>query len=405
MESRPIPPLSIKQMRAIVAVANTQGFAAAADDLGSSQSSLSRAVREAERSLGAALFRRGWNGAEPTTEGEIAVQCCARAISAICDQNARLAAEAAARPNLLLYLTWAHLDVIAAVVAGGGATAASRLLRTSQPHVSRTLATLATACGQDLFRREPTRLAPLPAANRLVALRERLLAEILPLPAMLRKLAASVGGRVAVGMTPFSEQDLVARAFGALLRLHPHIRLSAVTGSYTMLVEAMRRDELDFVIGVLRDPPRSEDLREVPLYDERIMVVARRDHPCARGLLNVADLARQNWIVAPHGTPIRNYFEELFLRSGAVPPVQTCEIVNFSLAEETILQSDSLALLLYSDRKASALRHELALVAADLPKNRRKVGLTMLTGKTFTPAEQAFLDWLKANHPDAAEVP
>jgi LysR family transcriptional regulator, regulator for genes of the gallate degradation pathway len=388
------PVISIKQMRAIAAVANTQGFRAAAEELRTGQSTLSRTVRDAENSIGATLFRRGWSGAEPTAAGDLVVQSCSRGLSAIAEASARLAATSGDAPKLSANLTWEQLEVVSAVAASGGASAAAKRLGISQPQVSRTLSAAAFACRQPLFRRGSTGLRPLPAVERLVILRERLLAEILPLPGAVRKLSDQVTARVAVGMTPFSEQELVAEVFGTLLRLHPQIRVSAVTGSYAMLVEALRQDELDLVIGALREDP-GLGLATMPLYEERILVVARHDHACAARSVGIEDLARSSWIVAPHGTPIRGYFEELFLQSGVVPPVQTCEIVTFDLAEQMIVRTDSLALLMYSDRKVRLLRGELAMVPVDLPGNRRMVGLTMLAGKQLSRAELAFVERLK----------
>jgi LysR family transcriptional regulator, regulator for genes of the gallate degradation pathway len=390
--------LSIKQMRAIAAVANTQSFRAAAEELGMGQSTLSRTVRDAEASVGMRLFCRGWSGAEPTAAGELVVQSCSRVLSAIADASAQLAATSEDPPKLTAHLNWEQLTIVAAVAASHGASAAAKRLGIAQPQISRSLSAAAFACGQALFRRGSAGLTPLPAAEPLVALRERLLAEILPLPGAIRRLSGQVTARVAVGMTPFSEPELVAQAFGTLLQLHPHIRVSAVTGSYAMLIEALRHDELDFMVGVLREEP-GDDLATIPLYQESILVVARHDHPCAAQSVEVGSLARSSWIVAPHGTPIRGYFEELFLRSGVVPPVQTCEIVTFDLAEKMIVQTESLALLMYSDRKVRTLRKELALVPVELPRNRRMVGLTMRKGKQLSSAEFAFVERLKTGCP------
>lgn len=399
MPSFPSPILSLRQIRAIVAVADAQGFATAAEAIGASQSTLSRAIGDAESALGVTLFRRGWNGAEATAEGELVVRTCARALGAIHDEEDWLAVTAGTRPNLPGYLSWSRLDAVAAVAAGGGASAAARLLGVSQPQISRLLAPLAKACGQEIFQRGRKGLVARPAAVRLLTLRERLRSEILPLSERIKALAGTDSGRVAVGMTPFSEQELIAQAFGALLSKHSHLRLSAVAGSYGMLVEALRRGELDLLAGVLRGVGEDGGLRETALYAERIMVVARKDHPAARGPVTVPDLAGETWIVAPHGTPIRAYFEALFLGSGTTPPVQTCEIVTFDLAERMIARSNSLGILMYSDRRARVLGGELALVQVDLPDNRREVGLTALAGRDPTRAEVAFVEWLRANPP------
>lgn len=65
--------LAPHELRALVAVADTGGFSAAADTLGLTQSAISHTVRGTERKIGTVLFERGRTGARPTPAGERAV--------------------------------------------------------------------------------------------------------------------------------------------------------------------------------------------------------------------------------------------------------------------------------------------------------------------------------------------
>ncbi|MFF3848338.1 LysR family transcriptional regulator [Streptomyces sp. NPDC002328] len=65
--------LAPQELRTVVAVAEEEGFSAAAVRLGTTQSSVSHAVRGVERKLGVVLFERGRYGARPTPAGERAV--------------------------------------------------------------------------------------------------------------------------------------------------------------------------------------------------------------------------------------------------------------------------------------------------------------------------------------------
>ena len=68
------------QLRALVAVAETGRFTAAAKRLGVSQSGVSHAVAALERDLGVPLLRRSADGAEPTAFGERAVTLARRSL-------------------------------------------------------------------------------------------------------------------------------------------------------------------------------------------------------------------------------------------------------------------------------------------------------------------------------------
>lgn len=61
--------LSLHQLRAVVAVARYGSFVAAASDLGTSQPALSRAIKQAERTLGVTLFARSTRHVALTAAG------------------------------------------------------------------------------------------------------------------------------------------------------------------------------------------------------------------------------------------------------------------------------------------------------------------------------------------------
>jgi LysR family transcriptional regulator, regulator for genes of the gallate degradation pathway len=255
--------------------------------------------------------------------------------------------------------------------------------------------------GKDYYGYRPAAIStsadgmkPTHDAEILADLHAKLLLDVMALPEQLKALSGEMTGRVAVGLLPLSEQDVVVKAFGKMLRRHRHVRLQAVTGSYAALIDGLRQGELDFVVGPLRNPPPYDTLEELHLYDESFAFVVRPDHPLAKRRPTLAELAQENWVVAPHGTPTRRYFEALLIAEGLTPPAQTCEIVTFFLAEQMIINSDAIALLTYSDRKLSVVSNKLKVLPLDLPDNKRAMGLTFRKHQAFTPAQKIFVEAL-----------
>ncbi|MFI0940219.1 LysR family transcriptional regulator [Streptomyces sp. NPDC021020] len=89
--------LAPRELRVLVAVADTGGFSAAGAALGLTQSAVSHSVRGSERKIGAVLFDRGRRGASPTAAGDKAV-AHARRVLRLLDVLAAEAREAA-RPE------------------------------------------------------------------------------------------------------------------------------------------------------------------------------------------------------------------------------------------------------------------------------------------------------------------
>ncbi|WP_136623523.1 LysR family transcriptional regulator [Bradyrhizobium centrolobii] len=292
------------------------------------------------------------------------------------------------------HLAWDLLSAVSAVRMTGSVSAAANYPERSQPDISRALAKIAAATGRPPFARTRSGMTATNDAVILADLHTKLLMDVMTLPEQLEALSGKVTGRVAVGLLPFSEQDMVVKVFGEMLSRHRHVRLQAVTGSYAALIDGLRQGELDFVIGPLRDPPPYDILEERHLYDEFFAVIARADHRMAEGRRKLKDLASENWVVAPHGTPTRRYFEELLIGQGPVPPSQTCEIVTFSLAEQMIMHSDVIGLLTYSRGKLKAIAKGLKALSVELPDNARAIGLTYRRDQPLTAAQHAFLEIL-----------
>ncbi|MCP3404659.1 LysR family transcriptional regulator [Bradyrhizobium sp. CCGB01] len=388
------PLLTIKQVRVISAVASYASLARASEQLNASQSSLSRSIAEVEGRLHQQLFARGWTGMEPTSQGEIVIARCRHMMSSIQAAQEALKASGARIVDLGHHLAWELLSAVGAIRKTGSVSAAAEYLERSQPDISRALAKIAAATGRPPFERTRAGMKATGDAVILADLHTKLLMDVMTLPEQLEALSGKVTGRVAVGLLPFSEQDVVVKVFGEMLSRHRHVRLQAVTGSYAALIDGLRQGELDFVIGPLREPPPYDVLEERHLFDEFFAVIARADHRLAKGRRKLKDLVGENWVVAPHGTPTRRYFEELLIGQGLVPPSQTCEIVTFALAEQMVMNSDVVALLTYSPAKLKTLAKGLKALAVELPANARAIGLTYRRDQPLTAAQQTFLEML-----------
>jgi len=394
--STALAPLSALQVRAIHALAEHRRGALAAAALNLGQPSLSRHVRASEERLGAVLFQRGWSGSETTSAGDVVARQCQRILAALEALDASLQDEAGRPARLAVHARWRHLRAVTATARTGSVSAAAALMGVRQPAVSQALRDVSGFVGPPLFRRHRTGMEATPAALRLAAVWDEIAADLAQIPGLLGPSQTGLTGRVAVGMLPFSGQNLVVEAFAELTATHPHVRLVAIPGSYTMLAQALQRGEIDLIMGSLRDPAPLPGLIEEPLYDEHFTMIARHDHPCHDAPLTVAALARLQWSVAPHGTPVRRYFEAFFRDAPQPPQTQPCEIFSFANAEQMIVGSESVALLCYNDERLRALNPALRRLEIDLPDARVPVGVTRVAGAPLPPAVAAFLDRLRA---------
>lgn len=398
-----MPPLSARHVRVIRALSDHRRLSEAAESAALSQPAFSRTLHDAEARLGVALFQRGWSGSEPTAMGDIVIDQCRR-IAADLESVERGVLSQTGPLRLPNLARWRHLRAVAAVVRHGTASAAARALGMSQPAVSQALGDITAYVAPQLFIRRKSGMEPTDAARALAALWDRINATLTEIPALLPETGDALVGRVSVGMLPFSGQSLVLQAFGEITRAHPHVQLVAVPGGYDTLVEALRRGEIDLIMGVLREPSPFPEMIEEHLYFEDYMMIARADHPVHDRRPSMAELAGEQWIVAPHGTPIRGFFDRMFRAAGTIPPAQSAEMFSFSNAEQMILSSRSIALLCYGKSGLRNLPPDLKPVDVRLPGSQVSIGVTRFGEEPPSAAVTVFLDLLRARIRDAGEV-
>ena len=317
-------------------------------------------------------------------------------MTAIATAQKELQPPSARGADLGYHLSWFLLDAVDAVCTTGSASGAAARLGVSQPTISRTLAQANAAVGHALFTRSATGMEPTPSAAILCRLRDQLRHDADRIPEMLGALTGEMTGRVSVGLLPFSEQDVIVEIFAQILRDHPHVRLQGVTGSYAALTDALRRGEIDFIIGPLRGTDTSTTLAELPLLDEHLTIVAHPGHALTQGPVSLKQLVDHSWIVGPHGTPTRQYFEAVLLEHGMTPPLQICEMVTFPLAERMVLESEAIGLLTYSARELRTLTTRLAVIRSDFPDAKRQIGVISLKRHAPSEPQALFLQKLTA---------
>lgn len=383
--------LTSKQLRVVHALSIARGMSDGAALAGMSQPAFSRTLGSAETGLGVSLFQRGWSGTSPTALGELVIREVRRIVDDIAEADKALSGEG----RLSRFVRWRHLRAVATVTRTGSASAAARQLQVSQPAVSQAISDLSRLLPERLFHKTQTGLAPTASAETLTALWDRTHARLAGIDPILQAAGTELVGRVAVGMLPFSGQSLVLEAFADLTQRHPRVQLVAVPGGYNALAEALKRGELDLFFGILRSPSPVDGFIEEPLYEEEFVMIARKDLPVHTPPVTMEALAQEQWVVAPHGTPIRSFFDRVFRDAGIQPPAQSVEIFSFANAEQMVVHGSSIACLCYGKSGLANLPDSLQRVDVDLPNARVPIGFTRIASQELPPAVSVFIDILR----------
>lgn len=386
---------TLRHLRAFLAAAETGSITRAAEQCFVSQPAVTQSIKKLEQRFGVALFERTPRGLFATTAGQVLARRIQRAFSCLDPVLAELA------PRLVLTTTNSQLTALIAAVEAENFTLAARRLGLAQPSVHRAITELEQEAGRPLFERTSRGMLASRPAAALARAAQLAFSELDQADADMGELAGKEVGRIVVGAMPLSRASLLPVAIARFRARWPTLPIRAVDGPYPDLVDGLRRGQLDFLVGAIRDPAPMEDIEQETLFNDELVVVCGPDHDVLdRGDFALDRLADYPWVVAPSGTPARMMFDRMF--GDHVSPASIVETGSAILMRELLAVSSHLgfisALQVLSDVRVGTL----VRLPLDLRYTARPIGLTVRAGWAPTRAQAEFVDEVRRAAADQA---
>ncbi|MGH8026372.1 MAG: LysR family transcriptional regulator [Pseudoxanthomonas sp.] len=168
---------------------------------------------------------------------------------------------------------------------------------------------------------------------------------------------------VAIACTDYMQAAAVKPLVKKLRRSAPGVRVALRNLDASQLEAQMARGEVDLAFMTPQTAP--PNLRSRHLFDERYVLIGRRNHPRLRGRITVEEFARlEHVIVSPRGggfvTPVDDALAALGHRRNVV-----LSAASFLFVPEIVAQSDFVALV--PERLAQGRTDKLKQVACPFP--------------------------------------
>jgi LysR family transcriptional regulator of gallate degradation len=246
-----------------------------------------------------------------------------------------------------------------AVYANRSLARAAEQLHVTQPALSKSIQQLEDELRVALFERSPLGMVPTRYADALQLHARVIEAEMQNAAREIAALAGASGGELTVGVTPSVAADLVPRAFATLQATRPGLRLNVTEGLMEHHVPALRRGELDLVVGgAVRDA--APDLAAEIVLTDAVRVYARAGHPLSRGARVLPEqLLGHPWVLPPRTQCWLAELDRAFVARGQPPPVPAAVTNSASFIRAMLLRGDYLsalpAQLLAADVRAGTL--------------------------------------------------
>lgn len=381
---------NLRHLRVFLCVAELGSVTRAAAACNVTQPAVTQATAKLERLAGTPLFRRGPQGTFLTPAGETLAERVRRAFALLDPALSDLA------PRLRLTATAAQLQALIAMREAENFTLAARRLGLAQPTVHRAITQLEQEAARPLFERTSYGMVATRPAQALAQAARLAFAEIDQAEGDLADLAGREAGAIVVGAMPLSRSHVLPRAIARFRTRRPTFPIHIHDGPYGDLLTGLRRGEIDFLIGALRDPAPIADVVEETLFHDRLALVARHGHPLLAGTITPANLAAFPWVVTFAGTPTRRHFEAIFTSAGLAPPESIVESGSMILMRELLRETDHLGCISRLQVEPELAHGTLALLPFPMAGTDRPIGLTFRADWMPTRAQRDFLIELRA---------
>lgn len=391
---------NLRHLRVFIAVADHGSITRAAEQCYVSQPAVTQAIRKMESLAETPLFQRTQQGLFATDAGGIMAARVRRALGLLDPVLTDLA------PRLRATATTAQLKALIAVVEVENFTLAARRLELAQPSVHRAVSDLEKEAGRPLFERTAHGLIATRAAENVARAAQLAFAELEQGEAELADHLGREVGRIVIGAMPLSRSYILPRAIAQFRKQWPTLSIQALDGPYSDLMTGLRRGEVDFLIGALRQPAPIGDIVQQALFDDELLVVCGRHHPLLGDTSrSVNELSSYPWVVATRGTPTRQQFDRIFDGKTSAVPRSLIETGSMVLMRELLRVSDHLGFISKLQIERDLQLGAVTRLPVSLEDTSRPIGLTMRAGWIPTRAQREFLEDLRAAvAPDGHEV-
>jgi DNA-binding transcriptional LysR family regulator len=161
--------------------------------------------------------------------------------------------------------------------------------------------------------------------------------------------------------------DLLSTTLLALRKTAPGLAVQVEDGTRDVMLNALRRGEIDCVIGRLDAGAGDRDLHIAKLIQLPIAIVVSPAHPMARKKrLSWPDLLSYPWVLPQRGTPIRTAVDREFTDLGLAPPVPAIESTSFRLIQAVVAETDMIGVMSHEASLAYSRGGELAVLPVRL---------------------------------------
>ncbi|MES2073238.1 MAG: pca operon transcription factor PcaQ [Pseudomonadota bacterium] len=289
-----------------------------------------------------------------------------------------------------------HLQCFLAVMQHRSLQKAADAMSITQPAVSKTIAEMEEIMGTRLFERGRNGARPTDKAElfwRYAGATVSTLRQGLDILSGGERADGGVsGGTIRLGVLPTVAPSLIPQALQLFQQHWKNVVVRITSGLNVQLMQQLKAQELDLVIGRLSEPDSMMGLTFEHLFADQLSVVVRSGHPLlALPTLSVEHIMAYSLLLPPLSTVIRNAADSFLNAHGVGNPNSYIEVLSVSLGRELVLRNDAVWFVPTSAVRLDLENGILCSLPFSMAGSEQMVGLALSNAVLPSPVTEAMI--------------
>lgn len=268
-------------------------------------------------------------------------------------------------------------------------TRASIALNVAQSALSRQIRLLEVELRQTLLLRNGRGVTPTDAGKVLMGHARGVLHQIERAREELGRVRGTLAGRVALGLPPSLTKVLTVPLIHEVRASMPEASLSISEGLSVSMQEALVNGRLD--IALLFNPVLSPDINTVPLLEEELFLVRKKEKGFISGPIHLRAIADEPLVIPPQPNSLRMIVEVELANIGCHPKI-ALEIGSISAILDLVADGAGCAVLSRNAVTNLGAPRLFSLQPIVKPRLRSKLLLAVSSQRPATLTQQAVQD-------------
>jgi DNA-binding transcriptional LysR family regulator len=284
------------------------------------------------------------------------------------------------------------LHILQAAARAGSMAKAAADLAITQPAVSYAVGELEHALGVPLLERSSQGVTPTAYGRVLVERSRVVFNELRQCINEIGSMADPSVGELRIATTP-PMSAIASAVFNRLVASHPRMTFALTVGATDVLLDALRRRDVELVISRLAGFVNDEDLDVDTLFhDELAVICSRRNRWARRRKVGLEDLLGEPWVLPPASGFLTKIIKAAFAEQGLEAP--RAAVTTQSTYALSMLVANGPFLAMHPGTMLTIPNEHPQLTAVDvrLPTTRGPIGLITLKGRSLSPVARLFLE-------------